>query len=181
MIGPYLQKIVVGGTDYGNQTLTRFYGLHVGVLPALFVLCLAAHVALFRRHGLDAARTGRGARDRRRFWPEQLFMDTCCSASAVFGVVVALVLGEGGANLDAPADPSSSDYPARPEWYFLSLFQMLKHFPGKREMIGTIVIPTALLVVMLSSCRCSTGSSRGSSPTSWPAASSSPWSAGRAT
>ena len=75
-------------------------------------------------------------------------MDTLFSA-AVVGVVIFLVLAEGGANLDAPADPSSSDYPARPEWYFLSLFQMLKLFPGDREIIGTIVIPTALVVVML--------------------------------
>ncbi len=75
-------------------------------------------------------------------------MDTVFSA-AVLGVVIVLVLAEGGANLDAPADPSSADYPARPEWYFLSLFQMLKYFPGSREVIGTIVIPTALLVVML--------------------------------
>jgi ubiquinol-cytochrome c reductase cytochrome b subunit len=63
--------------------------------------------------------------------------------------VIFLVLAEEGANLDAPADPSSSDYPARPEWYFLSLFQMLKLFPGSREIIGTIVIPTALVVVMM--------------------------------
>ena len=35
VIGPYLKKVVVGGTDYGNQTLTRFYGLHVGILPVL--------------------------------------------------------------------------------------------------------------------------------------------------
>ena len=42
-IGPYLQKVVVGGSDYGNQTVTRFYGLHVGVLPALLVVFLAAH------------------------------------------------------------------------------------------------------------------------------------------
>ena len=35
VVGPYLQKIVVGGPDYGNQTVTRFYGLHVGVLPVL--------------------------------------------------------------------------------------------------------------------------------------------------
>ena len=63
--------------------------------------------------------------------------------------MIFLVLAEGGANLDAPADPSSSDYPARPEWYFLSLFQMLKLFPGDREIIGTIVIPTALVVVMM--------------------------------
>jgi quinol-cytochrome oxidoreductase complex cytochrome b subunit/mono/diheme cytochrome c family protein len=146
-IGPYLQKVVVGGSDYGNQTVTRFYGLHVGVLPALLVVFLAGHIALFRRHGITPPR-GHEKRATALFWPEQLFMDTVFSA-AVVGVVIVLVLAEGGANLDAPADPSSSDYPARPEWYFLSLFQMLKYFPGKREMIGTIVIPTVLLVVML--------------------------------
>lgn len=146
-VGPYLQKVVVGGPDYGNQTLTRFYGLHVGALPALFVMSLAAHIALFRRHGLTPPRHherwGAG-----KFWPEQLFMDTVFS-TAVFGVILFLVVSDHGANLDAPADPSSSDYPARPEWYFLSLFQMLKLFPGDREVIGTIVIPTAIMVVML--------------------------------
>ncbi len=64
-------------------------------------------------------------------------------------MLVALVLGNGGANLDAPADPSSSDYPARPELYFLPLYQMLKWFPGNRETIGTFVIPSALLVVFV--------------------------------
>jgi len=147
IFGPYLQKVVVGGSDYGNQTVTRFYGLHVGVLPALFVLCLAAHVALFRRHGITPPRD-KPDRPTALFWPEQLFMDTVFCV-AVLGVVIVLVLAEGGANLDAPADPASSNYPARPEWYFLSLFQMLKLFPGSREVIGTIVIPTALLVVML--------------------------------
>jgi ubiquinol-cytochrome c reductase cytochrome b subunit len=146
-IGPYLQKVVVGGSDYGNQTVTRFYGLHVGVLPALLVIFLAAHVALFRRHGLTPPRHAE-RRPTGRFWPEQLFMDTVFSL-AVLGVVVGLVLAEGGANLDAPADPSSADYPARPEWYFLSLYQMLKFFPGNREIIGTIFIPTALLIVLL--------------------------------
>ena len=147
LVGPYLQKVVVGGADYGNQTVTRFYGLHVGLLPALLVLCLVAHVALFRRHGITAPESSLN-RPTATFWPEQLFMDTVFSA-LVLGVVVVLVLAEGGANLDAPADPASADYPARPEWYFLSLFQMLKLFPGRREIIGTFVIPTALLVVML--------------------------------
>ena len=63
-IGPYLQKIVVGGPDYGNQTVTRFYGLHVGFLPVLLVLCLVAHVALFRRHGITAPAGFREATDR---------------------------------------------------------------------------------------------------------------------
>src|SRR5262249_15831774 len=45
-----------------------------------------------------------------------------------------------GANLDAPADPSML-YPARPEWYFLFLFQTLKYFQGPYILVGTLVIP----------------------------------------
>jgi len=144
-IGPYLQKVVVGGPDYGNQTLTRFYGLHVGVLPALLVMCLAAHVALFRKHGVTPPRKAEGVE---MFWPKQVAYDVVAGL-AVFGVLVFLVVSEHGANLDAPADPSSDDYPARPEWYFLSLFQMLKLFEGDREIIGTIIIPTAIMFVLM--------------------------------
>jgi ubiquinol-cytochrome c reductase cytochrome b subunit len=146
VLGPYVQKVVVGGSDYGNQTLTRFYGLHVGVLPALLVMCLAAHVALFRKHGVTPPRHAE-RRPTGAFWPEQLFMDTAFSV-AVLGVLVLLTVREHGADLDAPADPSSSDYPARPEWYFLSLFQMLKLFPGDREVIGTVVIPVAVFAAL---------------------------------
>src|SRR3954467_100122 len=103
-LGPYLQKVVVGGTEYGNQTLTRFYGLHVGVLPTLLVLCLAAHIALFRRHGVTTPRKAQGMG---QFWPEQVFKDTV-ACLAVFGVLVFLVLSRHGAPLDAPADPGSS-------------------------------------------------------------------------
>jgi ubiquinol-cytochrome c reductase cytochrome b subunit len=61
--------------------------------------------------------------------------------------MVALVVINNGAPLDAPADPSSADYPAPPEWFFLSLFQMLKHFPGRLEWVGSIVIPSSVLLV----------------------------------
>jgi ubiquinol-cytochrome c reductase cytochrome b subunit len=148
LVGSYIQRIVLGGPEYGNQTLTRFYGLHVGVLPTLLVLCLAAHVALFRKHGVTAPK--RSKKPDGSFWPEQFFMDAVASA-AVLGVIIVLVLREGGANLDAPADPASGDYPARPEWYFLSLFQLLKlpFFAGEREVIGTMVVPGAIVTVLL--------------------------------
>ncbi|NTU42961.1 MAG: hypothetical protein HGA78_07895, partial [Nitrospirales bacterium] len=29
----------------------------------------------------------------------------------------------------------------RPEWYFLWLFQMVKYFPGKTAVIGTVFLP----------------------------------------
>ncbi len=145
VVGPYLLQVIVGGSEYGNQTITRFYGLHVGVFPALLVMCLAAHVALFRKHGVTAPRNAQGVDT---FWPKQIFFDVVASC-AVLGVLVLLVVSEGGANLDAPADPAVADYPARPEWYFLSLFQMLKFFEGPLVVVGTIVIPTAIVALLL--------------------------------
>jgi len=166
LAGPYLQKIVEGGSDSGNQTLTRLYVLHVAVLPALVIACLVAHVALFRRHGFAAPTRGAGrepssiadaqsssadaplsAPDAAP-WTDQSFRNTVVT-SVILALLAGLVLWNKGANLDAPADPSSSDYPARPEVYFLPLYQMLKLFPGNREVIGTFVIPTAILLVLL--------------------------------
>jgi cytochrome c2 len=49
------------------------------------------------------------------------------------------------------ADPTDSEYIPRPEWYFLFLFQLLKVFPGRLELLGTLVLPslTVLLLILL--------------------------------
>jgi mono/diheme cytochrome c family protein/uncharacterized membrane protein len=146
LIGPYLRTAVVGGIEYGNQTLTRFYALHVGIFPLALFALLFVHVALFRKHGVTHPVETRGRMG--QFWPQQVFMDVVVSV-VVLAILVGFTLREGGANLDAPADPASADYPARPEWYFLSLFQMLKLFPGEKEFIGTIVVPGAIVTVLL--------------------------------
>jgi quinol-cytochrome oxidoreductase complex cytochrome b subunit/mono/diheme cytochrome c family protein len=147
VLGPYVKTAVVGGSEYGNQTVTRFYGLHVGVLPVLMFLCLGAHVALCRRHGLKPPAKIPADAPKQTYWPDQTFLNLLAT-TAVLGVMIALILSEGGAPLDAPADPSSADYPARPEWFFRFLFQMLKHFPGKYEWVGSIAIPGAIMLTM---------------------------------
>jgi len=53
-IGDSLQRLVVGDANYGHHTLTRFFAMHAGILPALMVLLILGHVALFRNHGLTA-------------------------------------------------------------------------------------------------------------------------------
>lgn len=159
VVGPDLQRLVVGGTTYGHHTLTRFFALHAGVLPAALVFFLVLHVALFRRHGIHA----RDADDQldSTFWPEQVLRDAV-ACLAVLIVVLFLVflpgLGERpegvpagyylGAELGAPADPASPYSAARPEWYFLFLFQFLKFFHGETEIYGAIVIPGALMGVL---------------------------------
>ncbi len=51
LIGQTMQYALQGGNEYGNLTLTRFYAIHVVILPVLLIGIVVAHVALFRRVG----------------------------------------------------------------------------------------------------------------------------------
>jgi quinol-cytochrome oxidoreductase complex cytochrome b subunit/mono/diheme cytochrome c family protein len=174
LLGPFLQRLAVGGPVYGNHTLTRFFTMHVAILPPLVIVLTILHLVAFRRHGVTAY-AGAEGEGTGLFWPDQAFRDLLVCL-VIFGVMLFLVLnGTGqplpaqaqptaeesgwyerwahagrqglGANLDAPADPERQ-YPARPEWYFLFLFQLLKYFPGDQEVVGTVVIPTAVGILL---------------------------------
>src|ERR1700712_3649663 len=138
LLGAALQTLVVGGADYGQSTLTRFYVLHVGVLPATLVLMVVGHVALFRKHGATPPHNA-DLRVRGQFYPVQLGMDVLFSVIVLLAIAI-VTASTGGMHLDAPADPAI-DYPPRPEWYFLSIFQLLKYLPGSVALLGTIVLP----------------------------------------
>jgi quinol-cytochrome oxidoreductase complex cytochrome b subunit/mono/diheme cytochrome c family protein len=163
LIGPSLQQVVVGGPDYGHHTLTRFFAIHAGFLPATLVLMLVVHLSLFRKHGLCARQPI--TRPDAMFWPDQVLKDAVAML-AVMAVVLGVILmpalramlegrpivpGELGAELGAPADPSLPYAAARPEWYFLFLFQFLKVFEGwgaSGEFLGAIVVPGLVMGVM---------------------------------
>ncbi|MEQ8837923.1 MAG: cytochrome bc complex cytochrome b subunit, partial [Lacipirellulaceae bacterium] len=145
VVGNQVKQLAIGGSSYGHQTLTRFFALHAGVLPGALVAFLAVHLALFRKHGLHA-KDKTYAPDA-TFWPDQVLKDSV-AALGVLAAVLGLTVYYGGAELTAPADPSSPYNAARPEWYFLFLFQFLKWFPGELEIWGAIVIPTVILVVL---------------------------------
>jgi ubiquinol-cytochrome c reductase cytochrome b subunit len=139
VIGPAIQTLIVGGGDYGQATLTRFYVLHVGVLPALLVMTVLVHVAMFRRNGATPP-AGADLRVKSPFYPDQLFRDVAFSGLIVGAIALLVAFGRDNSHLDAPADPSA-DYHPRPEWYFLFLFQLLKYLPGSLELVGTVILP----------------------------------------
>ena len=158
-VGPMLQKMVIGGADYGHHTLTRFFALHAGVLPGLVIFFIVGHILLFRKHGLTAAEPKR--KPDCAFWPDQVLKDViaCLAvlAAVLFFILKPRIFGHGelGADLGAPADPSDNYSAARPEWYFLFLFQFLKYqehlfawLPGNAEVWAGIVFPGLLIVVL---------------------------------
>jgi ubiquinol-cytochrome c reductase cytochrome b subunit len=135
--GPTLRSLVIGGNDYGNLTLTRFYALHVVVLPAVFGAAMAAHIWLSRRHG-TTPRWGHDGLAPVARWPDQSIRNVTAMAAA-FAILLGYVVSQHGADLAAPADPSAA-YDARPLWYFRWLFE-LRHLAGSYERFAALITP----------------------------------------
>ncbi len=136
--GDTVASIMRGGATIGALTLTRWYAAHVIFLPALLIALVASHLVLMRRQGISGpVRPRAGAAF--RFYPQQAARDV--TVVLVVLAALAALAWHGAPPLEGPADPTDAIYIPRPEWYFLALFQMLKYFPGRLEVVGAMVVP----------------------------------------
>ena len=140
VVGDRIRTLAIGGNEYGNLTLTRFYALHVAVLPALFALGIGAHLWLARRHGPTPRWDREGMAPQVR-WPAQSLRAALAMAVAM-AALLGYIANQHGADLAAPADPSSA-YDARPLWYFRWLFE-LRHLAGSYERIAALAAPAVV-------------------------------------
>ncbi|HEY1816288.1 MAG TPA: cytochrome b N-terminal domain-containing protein [Kofleriaceae bacterium] len=138
--GSLIRSLAIGGNDYGNLTLTRFYTLHAMVLPAIFIAVGFAHVGLARRHG-TTPRWGRDGLAATPRWPAQSIRNALAMA-LTFAAVIAYVISVHGADLAAPADPSAA-FDARPLWYFRWLFE-LRELAGSAERVVALITPVVV-------------------------------------
>ncbi len=146
VVGSQLQQLAQGGPEYGHHTLTRFFAMHAGILPGTLIAFLVLHIAVFRRHGITVPDPDRAPAA--TFWPDQVLKDAV-ACLAVLGTVLTLTIWK-GAELAAPADPSEAYSAARPEWYFLFLFQFLRFTWVEKLGIpfGAIYVPGALMAIL---------------------------------
>ena len=145
-IGEQLADVMRGGAQLGALTLGRWYAAHVFVLPAALIVFVLAHIALMRRHGISGPiRASDGPPV--TFYPWHAIKDTLMMA-AVFALLLTFAVNF-PAHLDEIANPVDAAYVPRPEWYFLSLFELLKYFPGPWEPVATMVIPGAVVGFLL--------------------------------
>ncbi len=82
------------------------------------------------------------------FYPSHLFkeMVAIMFVFILLSFVLALVLPP---KLGDPADPTDSSFVPVPEWYFLSVFQLLKYFPGVLEAIAAVVVPVGSIILLI--------------------------------
>jgi len=155
VVGEFVTRLLLAGDKVSGLTLTRFFAIHLLVLPALTGLLIAVHIYLVRFHGI-AAPHGPAAPDAAappsgkagyHFYPEHLARSSVAFA-AVFGLILLLAV-YGRIPKEDVAGTVDPAYLPRPEWYFMWLFQLLTFFSGSTEAIGSLVVPLAGIIALL--------------------------------
>jgi ubiquinol-cytochrome c reductase cytochrome b subunit len=161
-LGPALVDLLLGGPILGADTLSRFFTLHVFVIPGALLILLAIHLWLVLKCGISAPPAPGQKVDPKTydaeyeeelkkgvpFLGEAFIKDGLFSALAVIAVVViAAVVGpKGPTGLTDPAQPGANP---RPEWPFLWLFGLLSLSPPAIETFIMLVFPVVMIVVLL--------------------------------
>ena len=149
VLGDFVAKVLRGGSEIGAVTLSRFYALHTIWLPWIAFGLVGVHLLFVRFYGSsgEPRNTPEEMKTGKPFYPHQVFEDVL--GMLILFVVLASVALFVPVPLEDVADPTNADYDPRPEWYFLFLFQLLKYFQGPLEIVGTFVIPTAGILLLL--------------------------------
>jgi cytochrome b6 len=160
VVGHFALRFLRGGEQVTGGTLTRFYGFHVAVLPALTTALMGLHLLLVQRHGMSAppaveaeAKGKPEAGASMPFLPNFLLRDLIgwCAALGALAALAAIFPWELGEKAD-PFAPAPAGI--RPEWYFCWMFQTLKILPAhilgmEGELLGILAISFAGLVWLL--------------------------------
>jgi cytochrome b6 len=150
--GPFLMRFLRGGDHITGGTLTRFFGFHVAILPAIVTVVLGLHLYLVQKHGMSVPvsveRAGITPRVM-KFVPNFLLRDMVgwLAALGLLALLSALLPWELGLKAD-PYAPAPAGI--RPEWYFGWMFQTLKLLPShvlgiEGELFGVLAIGVAAM------------------------------------
>jgi cytochrome b6 len=158
-VGRFMLRVLRGGDDVTGATLSRFYGLHVAILPAAATALAALHLLLVQRQGMsvpiaveEQVRRGESL-PLMKFFPNYILRDVL-AWYITLALLAALALFYPW-ELGQKADPFAAVPPGiRPEWYFLAMFHTLKLLPShvlgfEGERVGVIAFGLAAAFLVL--------------------------------
>ncbi|MGK7311826.1 MAG: cytochrome b [Candidatus Longimicrobiales bacterium M2_2A_002] len=155
-VGDFLKEMLRGGENVSGATLTRFYALHISVLPGLAILIVLLHVLLVQKHGMSvppSVEEQGGPQRTVPFFPNFLLRDAVGWLAAL--ALLAAAAAFFPAHLGDKADPfASAPAGIKPEWYFMFMFQTLKMLPARilgisGELIGVAGFGLAGVVLLV--------------------------------
>ena len=163
VLGNQMRNILLGGPYIGGATLSRFFALHVFVLPGLTIALVGLHLALILKNGVSEMpkpgevvepatyRRDFEARTHRTgvpFWPDAAQRDMVfCGLALILVVGLAAFYGPFGPN--GNPDPTVIDANPRPDSAFLWIFAALALLPAQVETFLLLAAPPVIVLGML--------------------------------
>jgi ubiquinol-cytochrome c reductase cytochrome b subunit len=161
--GPWVVDLLLGGPIIAGATLSRFFALHVFLIPGLLIAFVGVHVLLVLKLGVNEwpmpGRVVRRAtylqeysetthREGVPFVPYAVWKDAVFSGAMLLAIgACAVVFGPFGPS--GPPDPTIIQTAPRPDFFFLWLYGLLSLLPPKAETPILLIGPAVAIVALL--------------------------------
>ncbi|MGB6546413.1 MAG: cytochrome b N-terminal domain-containing protein [Candidatus Acidiferrales bacterium] len=162
-IGARIVHLMLGGPIIGGATLSRFFALHVFVIPGILLGCVALHVWMVLYLGINEwPMPGRLVRKSTYveeyesltlkngipFVPDAAWKDVTFAAAIILAIMAcALFFGPFGPS--GPPDPTIIQAVPKPDMVFLWLYAMLAYLPPTLETPFLLVAPALAIGALL--------------------------------
>jgi ubiquinol-cytochrome c reductase cytochrome b subunit len=163
VLGPSIVHLMLGGPIIGGTTLSRFFALHVFVVPGLLIAFVAVHLLMVIKLGINEwpmpGRVVRKAtyikeyheltkKDGLPFVPGAIWKDM------FFAAFIMLALGAcayyfGPFGPSGPPDPTIIQTAPRPDFFFLWLYAVLSFLPPSMETPVLLICPVLIILALL--------------------------------
>ena len=161
LIGDWILNLLRGGEDVTGATLSRFFGLHVAIMPLIFFVLLSTHLFFVQVQGMsiplewEKGEAEGKPREMKRmpFFPNFALRDLLLWLLVlnVLAILAVFFPWELGVKADLF---SSAPAGIKPEWYFMFMFETLKLIPAhilfiEGEVFGVMMFSLAILMWLL--------------------------------
>jgi len=163
ILGPWLVNLMLGGPIIAGATLSRFFALHVFVIPGSLIAFVGLHLLLVLKLGINEwpmpGRVVRRAdylenyhkltrKDGVPFVPYAVWKDVIFSGMILLSIAAcAMYFGPFGPS--GQPDPTNIQTAPRPDFFFLWLYAVLSLLPPSLETPVLLIGPVIGLIVLL--------------------------------
>ncbi len=142
--GGFFRRVLLGGLEVGQATLTRFFTLHVIILPFSLLVLMGYHFWNIRKDGGLARPVSAPGISSEEIpaWPTALWAEVAILLSVVAILLIVGTLAD--APLKILANPNLPENPAKSPWYLLGIQEIVSY----SAFMGGFVIPLIFIVFL---------------------------------